>query len=177
MKNRISLVLDPQDAADYIAAQATQKRLLLKWLSDANLSEVTAGNHMGTEDGWKYCQNGYAFALACPKVYDDEELSVTEYGKDIDGGAFFIEANKETAKNKDLSDAALILYGKDLMEQTHYMRKRGNDKRHLNLLYAEHSDKLNALYDKRNAKSEETRKANELVKGLQAQVAASQKTV
>ena len=176
MKNRISLSLDPKDVAEYEAAQATQKRLLHKWLNGADVTEVTAGNYMGTDGGWTYCQDGYKFAIACPKVYDDEQLSIEEYKKDTDGATFFIGANVETAKIKQLSDTAFILIGKDLMEQTHYMRKCGNDKRSLNLVYAEHSDKLNVLYDKRNAKSDETRKANDLLKSLQAQLAESQKT-
>ena len=176
MKNRISLSLDPKDVAEYEAAQATQKRLLHKWLNGADVTEVTAGNYMGTDGGWTYCQDGYKFAVECPKVYDDEELSIEEYKKDIDCATFFVAANVETAKNKQLSDVAFILIGKDLMEQTHYMRKRGTDKRGVNLLYAEHSDKLNVLYDKRNAKSDETRKANDMLKSLQTQLAESQKT-
>ena len=174
MKNRISLVLDPQDVADYKAAQATQKRLLLKWLVNADLKEVTAGNYMGTEGGWMYCKDGYAFALACPKVYDEERMSIEEYSKDINGATFFIDANKDSVTNNDLSDAALILLGKDLMEQTHHVRKQGNEKKDVNLTYAEHSAKLNTLYDKRNAKAEETRKANELIKDLQTQIALAQ---
>ena len=176
MKNRISVVLDPKDVAEYQAAQATQKRILHKWLQGADVTDITAGNYMGTDGGWTYCQDGYKFAVACPKVYDDEQLSIEEYKKDNDAATFLIEANVETAKNKQLSDVALILVGKDLMEETHYMRKCGNDKRSLNSVYAEHSDKLNVLFEKRNAKAEDTRKANDLLKSLQAQLAESQKT-
>jgi hypothetical protein len=48
MKNRISLAPEQQDVADFLAAQATQKRLLLKWLKGIDIKEIGPGNHMGT---------------------------------------------------------------------------------------------------------------------------------
>ena len=172
IKNRISLVLNPQDVADFKAAQDTQKRLLMKWLKNADLDEVKPGNYMGTEGGWQYCQDGYAFATNLPKIYDDEELNYDEYGKDINTAAFLIEAKKEDARMEVLMNAAFTLVGKDLMEQTHYIRKRGNDKRGNNLEYVEPSNKLNLLYEKRNDKAEETKKANEQLNMLKTQLAA-----
>ena len=76
MKNRISLALDPKDIAEFQTAQATIKRLLLKWLKGTDLNELSPGNYMGTDGGWTYCQDGYQFALDFPKIYDDEELDI-----------------------------------------------------------------------------------------------------
>ena len=77
MKNRISVVLDPKDVAEYQAAQATQKRILHKWLQGADVTDITAGNYMGTDGGWTYCQDGYKFAVACPKAGPDEKEGST----------------------------------------------------------------------------------------------------
>jgi hypothetical protein len=172
IKNRISVIIDPLEAAEYKAAEATQKRLLLKWLKNANLDEVKPGNYMGTEGGWRYCQNGYKFATDHPKVYDPEELDYEEYGKDFHAAEFFIEADRENAQTDALRGIALILVGKDLMEQTHHVRQRANAKRDKNLDYVAPSDKLNEMYEKRNEKAEETKKANEQINDLKEQLAA-----
>ena len=176
MKNRISLVLDPQDIAEFQAAQATEKRLLLKWLKGIDLNELVPGNYMGTEGGWKYCQDGYQFALDFPKIYDDEELNIEEYKKDVDLATFIIESKTTTEETDTRLGILLTLVGKDLMEQTHYIRKRGNDKRGLNLDYVAHSDKLNLRFEKRAEKADETRKANEQIKALKEQLAALKTT-
>jgi hypothetical protein len=176
IKNRISVVIDPQDAAEYMAAEATQKRLLLKWLKNANLEEVKPGNYMGTEGGWRYCQNGYKFATDYPKVYDPEELDYEEYSKDYHAADFFITAEKENAQTDALRGIALILVGKDLMEQTHHIRQRANAKRDRNLDYVAPSDKLNEMFEKRNEKAEETKKVNEEINNLKAQLAAFKST-
>jgi hypothetical protein len=96
----------------------------------------------------------------------------TEYGKDINTATFLIEDKAEDAEIDTLMNAAFTLVGKDLMEQTHYIRKRGNDKRGLNLEYVAPSDKLNLLYEKRSDKAEETKKANDEINTLKAQLAA-----
>jgi hypothetical protein len=171
IKNRISVALDPQDIADYKAAQATRKRLAHKWLKNADIDEVKPGNYMGTEGGWRYCQDGYEFATKLPKIYDDEELDYSEYGKDINTATFLIEDKAEDAEIDTLMNAAFTLVGKDLMEQTHYIRKRGNDKRGKNLEYVAPSDKLNLLFEKRNEKAEETKKANDELNSLKTQLA------
>lgn len=177
MKNRISLTLDPQDVADLKAAQDTQKRILLKWLKGVDLSDVGAGNYMGTEGGWTYCKDGYQFATEQPKIYDPEELSIEEYSKDIDAATLFIDAKKITEETDSRLGILLMQVGKDLMEQTHYIRKRGNDKRGLNLDYIAHSDKLNTLFEKRYEKAAETRKINDEIKALKEQLAQAQKAV
>lgn len=176
MKNRISIVLDPQDVADFNAAQATQKRILLKWLSGVDLDEVAPGNYMGTEGGWRYCQDGFEFATEYPKIYDDEELNYDEYKKDIDAATFAIDAKKGSDETNTRLGIVLILVGKDLMEETHYIRGRGNAKRRLNLDYIAPSDKLNALFEKRTEKADETRKANEALKDLKDQLAKATKS-
>ena len=176
MKNRISLVLDPQDLTEFKTAQATEKRLILKWLKGIDLNELTHGNYMGTEGGWKYCQDGYQFALDFPKIYDDEELNIKEYKKDIDLAAFIIDSKKTIEEMNTRISILLTLVGKDLMDQTHYIRKRGNDKRGLNIDYVAHSDKLNALFEKRAEKADETRKLNEQIKALKEQLATLKTT-
>jgi hypothetical protein len=175
MKNRISLVLDPQDVADFIAAQATQKRILLKWLASADLKAVGPGNYMGTEGGWRYCQDGLEFATNFPKIYDDEELNFEEYKRDIEGATFVIAAKKGSEETDNRLGIVLTLLGKNAMEKTHYIRKRGNDKRDINLDYVAPSDKLNSLFEKRTEKGDETRKANEAIKALQEQLAKATK--
>jgi hypothetical protein len=175
MKNRISLDLNPQDVADFKAAQATQKRILLKWLNGVDLTDVGPGNAMGTEGCWTYCKDGYQFAIEQPKIYDPEELIIEEYGKDIDAATLLLEAKSGFEESSSRAGILLTQVGKDLMEQTHYIRKRGNDKRALNLDYVAHSDKLNALFEKRNEKAIETRKINDEIKGLREQLAQAQK--
>jgi hypothetical protein len=177
MKNRISLAPEPQDVADFIAAQATQKRILLKWLKGVDLTELGPGNNMGTEGGWTYCKDGLQFATEYPKIYDDEEFDYDEYKKDIDGAALFINLKKGTEETDVRTGIILSLLGKDAMEQTHYIRKRGNDKRDKNLDYVAPSDKLNALFEKRTSRADETKKVNDQIKALQDQLAEANKTV
>ena len=62
------------------------------------------------------------------------------------------------------------------MEQTHYIRGRGNAKRDKNPDYVEPSNKLNVLFEKRIEKAGETRKTNEVIKDLKEQLAQAQKT-
>jgi hypothetical protein len=171
MTNRISLVLDPQDVADFLAAQATQNRIILKWLTGANLKAIGPGNYMGTEAGWRYCQDGFDFATKYPKIYDDEELDYAEYKKDIEGATFIMEAKAGSEETDTRLGIILTLLGKDAMEKTHYIRGRGNAKRDKNLDYVAPSNKLNALFEKRTEKGDETRKANEALKALQEQLA------
>lgn len=177
MKNRISLTPEQQDVTDFLAAQATQKRILLKWLKGIDLDEIGPGNHMGTGGSWTYCKDGLQFATDHPKIYDDEELNYDEYKKDIDGAALFIELKKGTEETDTRTGIILSLYGKDAMEQTHYIRKRGNSKRGINLDYVAPSDKLNALYEKRTEKADETKKINDQIKALQEQLAEANRAV
>jgi hypothetical protein len=176
MKERSLIDLDQKDVVDFKTAQATQKRILLKWLNNVDLSDVGPGNSMGTEGCWTYCKDGYQFAIEQPKIYDPEELNIERYGKGIDVATLFIDITKGIAETNYRANLILGQTGKDLMEKTHYIRKRGNDKRGLNLDYVEHSDKLNALYEKRNEKAVETRKINDEIKALKEQLAQAQKT-
>jgi hypothetical protein len=176
MKNRVSLDLDSKDVADFIAAQATQRRLLNKWYIGIDMNDVTSGNTMGTEGGWTYCKDGFDFATKFPKIYDDEELDYNEYKKDIEAATFVIDAKKDSSSIDSRLGVLLLLLGKDLMEQTHYIRARGNAKRDKNHDYVEPSNKLNTLFEKRTEKADETRKSNELIKDLKEQLAQAQKT-
>jgi hypothetical protein len=117
------------------------------------------------------------FATDYPKIYDDEELDYDEYKKDIDGAAIFMELKKATEETDTRTGIILSLLGKDAMEQTHYIRKRGNDKRDKNLDYVAPSDKLNALFEKRTEKADETKKVNDQIKALQEQLAEANKVV
>ncbi|MBL7816721.1 MAG: hypothetical protein JNL70_17000 [Saprospiraceae bacterium] len=177
MKDRITMVFEPQDVADFKAAQETQKRILQKWTKGVLLDNVTAGNAMGTTEGWIYCQDGYKFAIDKPKIYDSEELDIDDYGKKIDGATFLIEAQKGTNDSNNKVGMLLFLVGQDLMDKTHYIRKRGNDKRGINPEYIDYSDKLNALFEKRSLKAAETRRVNEEIKNLKGQLEEAKKTV
>ena len=176
MKNRISLDIDPKDVADFKTAQELQNNLLLKWLKPIDIKEIGAGNHMGTEGGWNYCQNGYKYCVQFPKLYDDEELDMAEYKKDIDTATFMVEAKKESDKTTLRVNALFNAVGKDLMEQTHYVRKRANEKVDKNSDYEAVCADLNTLFEKRMEKAEETRKINEQIKALQEQLAVAKKT-
>ena len=125
----------------------------------------------GHTEGWIYCQDGYKFATEKPKIYDPEELDINDYGKKIDSATFFIEAQKGTSDNHCKVGVLLYLIGQDLMDKTHYIRKRG-----INPEYIDHSDKLNTLFEKRYLKAAETWKINEEIKNLKEQLEAAKKT-
>ena len=177
MAQRISFVFDPKDVVDFNAAIATQTRIALKWITESGIDvkNLPPGTHMGTLDNWLYCQDGFVFATEQPKVYDPEELDAAAYKNEIDCASVIIPGRKEIEKVQNWLGILFNVIGKNLMEKTNYIRKRGNDKRGLNNDYVSHSDKLNALFEKRSEKSDETRKNKEMIKDLQDQLANAKK--
>lgn len=175
MKNRIKHAVSPTLIAETSAAMQTLKKNLTLILSDANVDELKSGQSMGTEGGWKYCQDGYEIAEKFPKLYDDEELDINEYKKDRDLAAFLIPLIEDATMVLDVAKVLFALTGKDLMDQTGYIRERANKKRGVQLDYAQAADKLNTLFEKRAEKADETRKVNESINALKAQLLESQK--
>ena len=175
MAQRITVVFDPKDVAEFNAATATQTRIALKWMSGIDVNNLPAGQFMGTLDNWLYCQDGFAFATEQPKVYDPEELDAVAYKNEIDCASVLMPSRKDIEKIQNWLGILFNVIGKNLMEKTNYMRKRGNDKRGLNHDYVSYSDKLNVLAEKRAEKADETRKNKEVIKDLQEQLANAKK--
>ena len=179
MAQRISFVFDPKDVAEFNAATATQTRIALKWITESGIDvkNLPAGTNMGTLDNWLYCQDGLIFATEQPKIYDPEELDIATYKNEIACASTLIPSKKDVETVQSWLGILFNVIGRSLMEKTNYIRKRGNDKRNLNHDYVAHSDKLNALFEKRAEKSDETRKNNEMIKDLQDQLASAKKLI
>ena len=171
MKIRVTHEIGQEDITDFNAAIATQKRILLKVFANANLDDLKSGQYMGTEGGWDYCKLGYTTALALPKLYDDEELNIKEYGKGIDLAEFLIKARTNTESVNTWVDLLFSLDSKDLMSAANYMRKRAEAKKALNIEYSDAYDALNKMYDERATKAEDTVKKKAFIESLKAQIA------
>ncbi len=171
MKIRVSHAIEQQDVDDFNVAVATQKRILLKVFANANLDDLKSGQYMGTEGGWKYCQLGFSTAQRLPKLYDDEELNILEYGKGIDLANFLMDAQTKTETVKAWVDVLFALDSKDLMEAANYMRQRAEAKKGINIEYSDAYDALNKMYSERATKAEDTRKKKEFIESLKAQIA------
>jgi hypothetical protein len=166
MKNRISHAVTQEDINAFHKAMETANQILAKMLVSAQLTELKTGQNMGTEEGWLYVQRGYAAVEKHPKLVDPEELDVQEYKKDFNLATFALEACKTTQSAKDRAVIIAALAGKDLIEATHYVRRRAQSKRTTNLDYVGISDELNRLLERRQGRADETRKTNELIKQL-----------
>ena len=106
-----------------------------------------------------------------------EELDIETYKNEIACASTLIPSKKDVETVQSWLGILFNVIGRSLMEKTNYIRKRGNDKRNLNHDYVAHSDKLNALFEKRAEKSDETRKNNEMIKDLQDQLASAKKLI
>jgi hypothetical protein len=166
MKNRISHLLTPQEQAELIQAVATTNRILNKMLQTAQLTELSMGQNMGTEEGWLYVQRAYAAAEKFPKLVDPEELDVAEFKKDVNLIAFMLDACKEIKNAEERAHIITLLGGKDAIEAAHYIRQRAQSKRSVNLDYVAMSDELNRLFERRRGRADDTRKTNELIQQL-----------
>jgi hypothetical protein len=161
INNRISIVLDPQDVADFKAALNTIIRILHKWLAGINLDKIPSGSYMGEGEGWKYCQDGHSFAQECPKAYDDEVFLPEEHTKDYHAAEFLIEAKNAVRQISTLTTTVFNLVGMDLMEQTNYLRSRAEEKRNVNPTYMKWYNTLKSFVETRVIKAAETTKAKE----------------
>lgn len=170
-KARISHVVEPQDVIDLKAANDTIKRILLKGLKKADLDGFATGQPMGTGGGWDYCKLGYKMCIENPKLYDDEELDVGEYGAGIDFAEFLIDAIKNINTTAEWAGILLNLKGRDLMEDTTHVRQRALAKKDKVFEYIQVSADMNKMFDDRNTKAEATRKINDVIKDLKEQLA------
>jgi hypothetical protein len=170
-KARISHAFDTQDLADMKTATDTIKRVLLKGLRKADLDGLATGQAMGTGGGWDYCKLGYKTCLNFPKLYDDEQLDINEYGQGIDLATFLIDTIKDINTASDWASVLLNLKGRDLMEDTTHVRQRAFDKKGNVFEYIQVSADMNKMYDDRTTKAEATRKINDVIKDLKEQLA------
>jgi hypothetical protein len=175
IKNRVKHTLSQSLIDESTAAIQTLKKNLNLILADANLDDIKSGQYMGTEGGWKYCQDGFEIAEKFPKLYDDEELDINEYRKDRDLAAFLIPLIQDATTVLEVAKILFALTGKDLMDQTSYIRERANKKRGVQIDYAQAADLLNTLFDRRAGKADETRRVNESINHLKNQLMVTQK--
>ena len=171
MKRRSPYTITPQDMDDYNAANATQKRILLKALRVADLDALSSGQAMGNGGSWDYCQQGYKSCIEYPKIYDDEEVDIDLYGNSIDLATFLVKSMKDEDTIVAWLGILFGLAGRDLMEDTTHVRLRANKKRGKNIEYVEPSNALNKMFEERAAKADTTRKTNDIIKDLQEQLA------
>ena len=171
MKRRAPYVMTQQDIDDYNAANATQKRILLKALKVADLEGLATGQAMGNGGSWDYCQKGYKSCLDYPKIYDDEEVEIDAYRNSIDLATFLVKSMSDEEIIVGWQGILFGLAGRDLMDDTTHVRQRANKKRSKNIEYVEPSNALNKMFEERAAKADTTRKTNDIIKELQEQLA------
>ena len=97
-------------------------------------------------------------------------MTLEAYKQQMELAQFILAARKDTFSADEWAKIIGIVNGQDLMDKTDHIRKRAQAKRSVNPEYASVSDELNSLYEKRFEKATETRKKNESIKKLKAQV-------
>jgi hypothetical protein len=170
MKNRIEYQIDLKEIERFNQAMATAKEILLKIMANVTPDAVGPGQNMGSEGGWIYVQKGYAAAEKFPRLYDAEQLSLNTYKLNLDLARFMLDARKDIKSLDEWANIIGILTGKDLIDKTNHVRQRAQAKRKVNPEYAQISDELNVLFEKRAEKAAETRKINQEIKALKKQV-------
>jgi hypothetical protein len=170
MKSRTEYQIDPKKVARFNQGMGMVKEVLLEMVAEIAQNATISGQYMGTEAGWAYVQRGYAAAEKFPKLYDSEEMTLESYKQQLELAQFIIGARKDTLSADEWAKLIGIVNGQGLMDKTDHIRKRAQAKRSVNPEYASVSDELNALYEKRLEKATETRKKNESIKKLKAQI-------
>ena len=171
MKNRIEVIVSPEEATEYMGLLNQLKALTLAMVAKANMDELSSGQNMGTDGGWSYVKKGNSIAQKFPTLYDSEVLNIAKYNSNVTLAQFLIDAAGEIGNLDTWTNALFLLTGKDLMEQTNHVRSRAKEKRETKREYAQPSDELNDLFVKRADKATETRKNNETIRLLKEELA------
>jgi hypothetical protein len=159
MKDRISFVPNAAFKAKYMDALDTLVNMSGQLVEGTNSADMEGGLNMGTRNGLSFAKDAFVIASDNPKLIDEEEVSLKAFEADVDRITFLLAVVDKLAIISKTVNQAVILTGKDLMEQASSilaeLKKRKNNPKFA-VLY----ERLNRIYLDRQKRVEETKKRN-----------------
>jgi hypothetical protein len=157
MKNRISSHPDPAFQKKYLTLLDTLLEMSAELIVGTNADDMKNGLDMGTRDRLTFAKDAFAMASENPKLIEDEDSSLKDFETDMVRILFLLLVQDKRATLRKILNQAMILTGKDLMEQAAWVlaelyKRKDNPK------YAEWYVRLNRLYENRQKRAQFTKK-------------------
>jgi hypothetical protein len=157
MKNRISFVPNADFQKKYMAALDTLVEMSGQLVEGTSRDDMDGGQNMGTRNGLAFAKDAFAIASDNPKLIEDEDSSLKAFEADIARITFLLAVEDQLAIIGKTVNQAVILTGKDLMDQASRVLSELK-KRKDNPKFAALYERLNRIYLDRQKRVEETKK-------------------
>ncbi len=157
MKDRISFVPNADFQKKYMTALDTLVDMSTQLVEGTNSADMEGGQDMGTRNGLAFVKDAFVIASEHPKLIEDEDTSLKTFEADVTRITFLLSVQDKLEIISKTVNQALILTGKDLMEQANRVLselKKRKDNPKFAVLY----ERLNRIYTDRRKRTEETLK-------------------